>query len=60
MSEDLLHWDGLEAPHAFETRHGDLTTALPDRLLRLRQVHGCEVHVIRADTPLDEIGRAHV
>lgn len=54
MPERLLHWDGFGTPHAFETRHGDLTSTLPTRLLRLRQVHGSQVHVIRADTQLDD------
>lgn len=54
MREELLRWNGLRAPHAFETRRGELTTELPGRLLRLNQVHGSEVHVIRPDTVLDD------
>lgn len=54
MREELLRWNGLRAPHAFETRRGDLTTELPGHLLRLRQVHRSEVHVIRPDTVLDD------
>jgi hypothetical protein len=54
MYETLLHWDGFGTSHAFETRHGDLTTALPGVLLRLRQVHGNVVHVIGDDTQLDD------
>jgi YfiH family protein len=53
MGDELLHWDGLGTPHAFETRHGDLRSELPLRVLRLRQVHGGEVHVIRPETVLD-------
>ena len=53
MPEELLRWSGLGTPHAFETRHGDLTLELAAPLVRLRQVHGREVHVIRADTVLD-------
>jgi len=60
MRDDLLHWDRLGAPHAFETRHGDLTSTLPGRLLRLRQVHGCQVHVIRSETALDDFCAAAV
>ncbi|MCH8999723.1 MAG: peptidoglycan editing factor PgeF [Proteobacteria bacterium] len=54
MLEELLHWDELGTPHGFETRHGDLTSALPAPMLRLRQVHGAKVHVINADTEFDD------
>ena len=60
MSEALLHWDGFGTSHAFETRHGDLTAALPGVLLRLRQVHGSAVHVIRENTQLDDYCAAAV
>jgi len=60
VRETLLQADGFGTPHAFETRHGDLTSTLPSRLLRLRQVHGREVHVIRPDTRLDAYAAAAV
>lgn len=54
MPDELLRWDGLGTPHAFETRHGSLFSVLAAPQLRLRQVHGREVHIIRADTELDD------
>jgi len=60
MREELLHWDGLGTPHAFETKHGDLRATLPGRLLRLRQEHGRDVHVVREDTVLDDYAAATV
>ena len=60
MSETLLRWDDFGTSHAFETRHGELPTALPGVLLRLRQVHGNVVHVIGDDTQLEDYCAATV
>lgn len=43
--------------HAFETRQGDLLSALPGPLLRLRQVHGAEVLLVDASTDLEPLAR---
>ncbi len=60
MHDALLQWRGLGTPHAFETKHSHLTSALPDPVLRLRQVHGKEVHIIGADTVIDSYTAASV
>jgi len=54
MPEALLVAPEFGTPHAFETRHGDVTSVLPGPTLRLRQVHGRAVHVIDGDTCVDD------